>query len=485
MEYPSINDFYIKLKAMYNKDGNFIDYMLIFISDNFYKATGINPNLILGKSFSDILVENGNILCLKDIYFNLIPNSKGKYEIFIKELERWYVINVFSDKSANEEDISIMFFNDITNIRAGIKNKLLPKGKNKNKINNIVDFQEISRISFRDKLTGLYNKDFFDEELYRLDTKRQLPISLIVGDINGLKLINDAFGHSMGDMVIKKAVEIIKNYLRHEDIISRVSGDKFMILLPNTPEKAALTIVDRIKRCCENNPYDFIKISIAFGAAAKETEDEDINDILMKAEERMRFIKHSESKEAKHSMINFLKNRLEIITFETKVHYENLKKLSLMLANEAGLNDFEKEQLVLLCEFHDIGKIGVSKAILQKEGSLNKEEWTSLKRHSEIGYNIFKEFNDMKEIDELILNHHERWDGNGYPGILNGEKIPVAARIFAIVDAYEAMVNDRPYKKRMTNIEALHEILKEAGKQFDPVLANIFIRMMDIEEQIV
>lgn len=471
MEYPSINDFYIKLKAIYNKDGNFIDYMLIFISDNFYKATGINPNSMLGKSFSDILVENGNILCLKDIYFNLIPNSTGKYEIFIKELERWYLINMFSDKST-KDDISIIFYNDISAIRTNIKN-------------NIFDFQEVSRLCFRDKLTGLYNKDFFDEELYRLDTKRQLPISLIVGDINGLKLINDAFGHSMGDMVIKKAVEIMVNYLRQEDIISRVSGDKFMILLPNTPEKAALTIVDRIKRCCENNPYDFIKISISFGVAAKETEVDDINEVLSKAEERMRFIKHRESIEAKHSMIRFLKNRLEIITFETKAHYENLKKLSLMMANELNLTDDEKEQLVLLCEFHDIGKIGVSKAILQKESSLNKNEWDSLKRHSEIGYIILKESNDMAAVDELILNHHERWDGDGYPGLLEGERIPIAARIFAIVDAYEAMINDRPYKKRMTNIEALHEILKEAGNQFDPVLANIFIRMMDIEEQIV
>ena len=481
MEYPSKNDFYFKLKAIYDKGGNFIDYMLVYISDNFYKATNMSNKIILGKKISEILVDNDNILGLKDYYFNMIPKSRSKHSLFIKELKRWYFINIFSDKN-DKEELLMVFYNDVTDIRKNLKQQLIQPNSNKN---NIYYLKDKAIFYYKDKLTGLYNKSFIDEEISRLDTKRQLPISLIMGDINGLKLINDAFGHNMGDKVLKKASEIMINSFRKEDIISRVSGDEFVILLPKTSEETALSIVNRIMNDHEKNSLDFIKISISFGVATKEMEGENIHDVLKKAEERMYFKKLKESKAAKKSMINFLKNKLEKITFETQAHYERLKELSLMMASELGMSAMEKEELKLLCEFHDIGKIGISKSILQKQGKLNNEEWEDLKRHSEIGYNIVKEFRDVLAIDELILTHHERWDGNGYPGLLKGEEIPIIARIFAIADAYEAMINDRPYKNRMTKEEALIEIQDKSGEQFDSILAKIFVTMMDSKEHIV
>jgi len=482
MEYPSKNDFYFKLKAINDKDGNFIDYMLVYISDNFYKSINISNKIILGKKISEILVENDNILGLKEYYFNMIPKSRSKHSLFIKELNRWYFINIFSDKS-DKEELLIVFYNDVTDIRKNSKQQQLIQPKS-NK-NNIYYLKDRAIFYYRDKLTGLYNKSFIDEEISRLDTKRQLPISLIMGDINGLKLINDAFGHNMGDKVLKKASEIMIDSFRKEDIISRVGGDEFVILLPKTSEETALSIVNRIMSDNEKNSLDFIKISISFGVATKEMECENIHDVLKKAEEKMYFKKLKESKAAKKSMINFLKNKLEKITFETQAHYERLKEISLIIACELGLSDMEKEELKLLCEFHDIGKIGISKSILQKQGKLNNEEWEDLKRHSEIGYNIVKEFRDVLAIDELILTHHERWDGMGYPGLLNGEEIPIVARIFAIADAYEAMINERPYKNTMTNNEALIEIQDKSGRQFDPTLAKIFVNIMENKGHIV
>jgi diguanylate cyclase (GGDEF)-like protein len=305
-----------------------------------------------------------------------------------------------------------------------------------------------------------------------------------MGDINGLKLINDAFGHSMGDSVLKKAAEIMTNSFRDEDIISRIGGDEFVILLPMTVEKTALKIVERVKRKCENNPLEYIKINISFGVATKTSIDEDINKVYKKAEDRMYFNKLKESKEAKLSIIEFLKNRLEKITYETKSHYDRLKELTLMMAEALNLTETEKEELRLLCEFHDIGKIGVSKDILQKQDKLNKEEWENIKRHSEIGYYIAKEIKDASTIDELILTHHERWDGKGYPGLLKNDEIPLIARIFALADAYDMMVNDRPFQTRMTKKAALEEIIEQSGRQFDPKLAEIFINLM-AEKQIV
>jgi len=401
----------------------------------------------------------------------MIPKSKCKFELFIKEIERWYLINMFSDKSS-QDDFLIIYYVDITFIKQNIQ-YTYSQSENENNI------KDVKKLYYKDKLTGLYNKNFFEEELSRLDTKRQLPISLIMGDINGLKLINDAFGHNMGDNALKKAAEIMTGSFRDEDIISRIGGDEFVVLLPKTTGETAIDIVERIKEKCDMNTLDYVKINISFGVATKETVDEDIQKVLKKAEDRMYFKKLKESKEAKLSMIKFLKNRLEKITYETKSHYERLKGLTMMMAEALQLTEAEKEELKLLCEFHDIGKIGVSRNILQKVGTLNNEEWETVKRHSEIGYYIAREFRDASHIDELILIHHERWDGKGYPGLFKNEEIPVVARIFAIADAYDVMVNDRPYKNIMSKKDALQEISEKSGSQFDPGIAQLFVKLME------
>jgi diguanylate cyclase (GGDEF)-like protein len=478
VEHPSRYDFYLKFKPIYNKEGNFIDYILTYVSESFAEAVGINKELILGKKISEIVVDI-DVLGLKNFYFNIIPNSKIKYELYINKIERWYLINAFTDMSNYGNEL-IIYYTDISFIKQDELSLF-----NNNTENKIYYLKDRDRLLYKDKLTGLYNKNFFEEELARLDTKRQLPISIIMGDINGLKLINDAFGHNMGDRVLKKAAEIMTSSFRDEDIISRVGGDEFVILLPTTMEKTALEIVERVKMKCANNPLEYIKINISFGVATKTFIDEDINKIYKKAEDRMYFNKLKESKEAKLSMIKFLKNRLEKITYETKSHYDRLKELTMIMAEALDLSEIEKEELRLLCEFHDIGKIGVSKNILQKEDRLNNEEWENVKRHSEIGYYIAKEFKDASSIDELILTHHERWDGKGYPGLLKNDEIPLVARIFALADAYDVMVNDRPFQTRMTKNAALKEIKEQSGRQFDPVLAEVFINLMSQEKLIV
>lgn len=455
-----------------------MDYILTYVSDSFTEAVGINKELIIGKKFSEIVVDN-DIFGFKEFYFNIIPKSKIKHELYIKKLERWYLINAFTDMSNYEGEL-IIYYIDISKIKQTKYSSYNYDSKNK-----IFYLNDRDKLLYKDKLTGVYNKNFFEEELVRLDTKRQLPISIIMGDINGLKLINDAFGHNMGDRALKKAAEIMVSSFRDEDIISRVGGDEFIILLPMTLEKTALEIVDRVKMKCESNPLEYIKINISFGVATKTSIDEDINKIYKRAEDKMYFNKLKESKEAKLSMIRFLKSRLEKITYETKSHYDRLQGLTMMMAEALDLSETEKEELRLLCEFHDIGKIGVSKNILQKEGKLNKEEWENVKRHSEIGYYIAKEIKNASSIDELILIHHERWDGKGYPGLLKNDEIPIVARIFALADAFDVMVNDRPFQTRMTKEAALIEIKEQSGRQFDPTLAEVFINLMSEEKLIV
>ena len=471
MEYPSRFDFFIQFKAIFNHQGKFNDYVLVNTSENFRMVAGVKSETLIGEKISKIVVERKDIFGLQDFYYNMIPGTRRKYEKYIEELDRTYIINIFSD----DRDYLILFYTDITSLK-----KSTEKQKKDGPLSedNLYAFEKKSEKYFKDSLTGLYNKAFFEEELLRLDTSRQLPLSVVMGDLNGLKLINDAFGHEMGDKALKKVAEVIKDASRKEDIISRVGGDEFMILLPNTNEETVTKIVDRMKTAFKQNPLDFINISISFGSATKLTGEEDIHKLLKLAENRMYFLKLKEGKEAKLEMINYLKKRLEKITFETKAHYDRLKTIGMQIADKLNLTEIEKEELILLCEFHDIGKIGIPAEILQKTQSLNKEEWEDMKRHSEIGYNIIKESRETIAIDELILLHHENWDGSGYPGLFKSEEIPKVVRIFSIIDAYDAMINDRPYKKKMTTGDALKEIEAKAGSQFDPNIARTFIETM-------
>lgn len=475
MEYPSKNDFFLRFKTIINEKHEFTDYILVNVSDNFKEATDLKPELLIGRKISEVILENENILFgIKEFYYHMIPKSRRKFEKYIEELDRWYLVNIFSDAS----DYLVILYTDITKL----KQPVIFSGSNI----PVYDIRDNLKFHcYRDKLTGLYNKDFFEEELLRLDTKRQLPISIIIGDLNGLKLINDAFGHRMGDNALEKIAEIMKDAFRKEDIISRVGGDEFIVLLPKTTEETALAIVRRMKEDFENNPLDFLKLSMSFGTSTKVTTKENIKDIMRKSEEKMYFNKLTESKEAKINMVKYLKDKLDDITFESKQHLENLTTLSLMMARELDLSDVEQRELKLLCEYHDIGKVGIPVDVLHKKDPLTIEEWNQIKRHSEIGYHIMKSTSNGISIEELILNHHERWDGNGYPGLLKGDKIPITVRIFAIVDAYEAMINYRPYKDKKSNLDALTEIENNAGKQFDPHIAKLFIKLMKRQVKVI
>ncbi len=471
MEHLSKNDFFLIFKGIFNTEGNFEDYILTKTSDNFKKVSKINPDDILGEKISKIAAEETNSIKLREIQKHMVPNTQRKYEKYLKVLDKTYLINIFSDN----RDYMIIFYTDITKYIKELKKTISKLERSKGKV---IDFTKKALTRYEDKLTGLYTREFFYEELKRLNTKRQLPISIIMGDLNGLKLINDAFGHSMGDKTLKRIGEILKETFREEDITARVGGDEFMILLPKTDKKTAEEIIERVRKKCEERPLDVININVSFGISTKTKTEKNINEILKEAEDKMYFNKLKEGKQAKLSMIKYLKDKLQKITFENKGHYERLKVMGIEMADILNFTEVEKEELKLLCEYHDIGKIGVPKKILQKKSKLTQKEWESMKKHSEIGYNIIKESREIISIDEFILQHHERWDGEGYPGLLKGEEIPVVVRLFSIIDAYDAMVNERPYKERMTKEQAIEEIKNKSGSQFDPHITKIFVELM-------
>ncbi|MBE3090628.1 MAG: diguanylate cyclase [Actinobacteria bacterium] len=332
--------------------------------------------------------------------------------------------------------------------------------------------------SYHDKLTGTYNRLYFEEELNRLDTKRQFPISIIIGDINGLKLINDAYGYNKGDEVLIKTAEILKSNLRYEDILTRWGGDEFAMILPKTKRKDAISIIDRIKESFFEHSTDTMPLNISMGFSVKKTIGKKINEVIKEAENTMNEYKLSENESARSSIILSLKKALEERDYETEEHSKRMEDLSLLLGKKVNLKDNELNELRLLAVLHDIGKISIPESIILKPGKLTSKEWEIIKKHPEIGYRVARSSPDLIQIAKGILYHHERWDGKGYPEGLKGNKIPLISRIVAIVDAYDAMTNDRPYRKAMSKKKALGEIERESGAQFDPSLAKIFTKIL-------
>ena len=296
-----------------------------------------------------------------------------------------------------------------------------------------------------------------------------------MADVNGLKLTNDAFGHLAGDKLIQKIGEILKEECRADDIIARIGGDEFVLLLPSTNAEETEKIVQRIQGSISNKKNNHTILSVSFGWATKGEINEDIAKVYTQAEDHMYRQKLSESTSMKNETIKLITKTLYQKNEVEQEHCERVSELCKNIGSALGMTSDEVNQLGIAGLLHDIGKIGIDEIILNKEEELTDQEWIEMKRHPEIGYQILKSVNKFAQISEIVLAHHERLDGKGYPKGIKDKEIPLQSKILCIAESYDAIISGQIYKNTLSPDMAIQELKNNAGIQFDAYIAKVFV----------
>ena len=438
---------------------------LLFCNDALVKIYGGQKKNI-GINYKDFTDRKNTSLVFKA--YNKVYNS-GK-------AEKGFSLNITrEDGTIRIVEVSISLIRDGSGMPTGFRGI----------VRDITERRQaedrLKYLSMHDVMTGLYNRTYFEEEMSRISRGRFSPVTIICCDVDGLKLVNDTFGHKKGDELLESVAEILKGPFRASDVVARTGGDEFSIILPQTDEKAAGRICDRIKQAIKqyNKDSSHLPISLYIGMATGNiTRKTNCNYLYKQADNDMYRHKMKSKVASKNTLVDSILQTLDEKELLSREHAERLYNIACRLAQVANLSNKDLEDIRLLSRYHDIGKAGVSQKILFKPGPLNKKEWEEIKLHSEIGFRLVRSTPDIAYIAEWILSHHEWWNGKGYPRGLRGYQIPMLSRLFFIMEAYAAMTTDRPYRKAMSHGEAVRELERCSGIQFDPELTRLFIETM-------
>ena len=357
---------------------------------------------------------------------------------------------------------------------------------------------EMREVAGRDELTELQNRRFFYERLHEeLQTaeRSKKPLSILMLDVDDLKLINDEFGHQVGDQVLRSLGRVLNSEVGEKNVTARIGGDEFAVILPGADRKEADKIAWRIwdqlaKTPVKETASASIFLGVSVGIGGYPWGGETLEEIIHWADAKL-YANKLERKGFKHTnrngkdearlvaaVVDVLSSALDIRDKMTHRHARRVARMSAFVAREMKLADDQVLQIEYAAALHDIGKIGVADGILFKPEPLEVDEWQEMRRHSELGYKILNRVDFLKDAADIVYSHHERFDGSGYPRGLAGKEIALGARVFSVVDAYDAMTSRRPYREAMSQEDALEEIMRHSGTQFDPVTVQAFMRMV-------
>jgi|GEM_PF-1364523 len=440
----------VLFEAVYDELNIPIDFTYLNVNQSFEDFSELKAEDIIGKTISDVL-PNSEKSWIQTFAQVLSTGQPTHYEEHSKRLNKYYSVKAYSPK---QNQVAVLF-EDITQ-RKQMDEKILFASKH-------------------DYLTSLPNRRFFDEKIREMDQPQNYPLVVSMMDIDGLKLINDTLGHFVGDQAIIAVAKQLQVTFGEHAFVARTGGDEFMIVCVNTLISEFKQKSNEMIETMTKIKIQGVDISLSFGIAVKSESTELIQDIIIKSENDMYANKVLHGQSARNQIIvtlfDALKNKYE----EEKIHSSRVSQYCSLMGECLGLSEGEKLELELAGRMHDIGKISIPDTILRKPGKLNDEEWNIMRNHTTNGYQILRSADQYSRLAEYSLTHHERMDGKGYPQGLKGEEIPLFSRIIAICDAYEAMTSDRQYRKAMTSQEAVKEIIRCAGTQFDEKLVKIFI----------
>ena len=430
----------------------------------------------MNQMFSDMLGYSRNELkqmSMKDLAYG---EDLHEDRDLLRQLKRGEIPNYTIDKQFAKKDKTPLWVNLTVSFVE------FEKGKENYIMCAIVDIHQrksaeefMLYLNNHDQLTGLHNRRFYEEKLDELDGEENYPLSILLININGLKIINDAFGFKTGDVVLKKVAKVIKEKCEDSSIQARISGSEFAIVYTKTSREETSDLVQELRKAFLKESVENIQLSISAGYGIKADVNDDIANTYKLAEDRLNKENLIDKTSMASRTIDIIMNSLFEKNSREMLHSKRVSQLCEFIATHMQLDEVEINKIKIAGLMHDIGKIGINDHILNKVGKLTDEEWDEVKRHSEVGYRILSSANEFSEIADYILAHHEHWDGSGYPRGQKAEEIHLYARIISIADAFDAMTSERTYRKAFSVREAIDEINRNVGTQFDPTIAKVFV----------
>lgn len=330
--------------------------------------------------------------------------------------------------------------------------------------------EEVLYLSYHDILTGLYNRTYLEHISEELEQEKYLPLSVVVGDVNGLKLSNDIFGHKKGDEFLIKIAQIIRENTRGEDILFRVGGDEFYLFMKNTSEEISRTIMDRISSSICEEDFHGVRGGVSLGLSVMKSLEVSLDHVMSDAEQEMyqekTVMKSNDNTKQLKSFVDILMR-----SEEERIHAGNTAKIVEEIGRALSLSIEEMIKLKDAAYIHDIGKI--TQMMSEKENGYGV---TKSQDHALIGYRILNSFEKTMDIARIVLSHHEKWDGSGYPNGLKGEDIPLLSRIITVADRYDRLTS-RYSASPVTEKDAFSVMKMESGTILDGSLVDLLVEM--------
>ncbi|MGN0302534.1 MAG: diguanylate cyclase domain-containing protein [Anaerotardibacter sp.] len=330
-----------------------------------------------------------------------------------------------------------------------------------------------------DLLTGFNTQASFEKKIWQNARSFSYPVAVGIVDINKLSELNSQFGREVGDSAIHSLVGVLRNHFSGAWAFVRLEDAELMVVCENMTSKHMHELLKEVEKDIAQFDYGTGPLSIQSAVSVVSLTERNVLKAVSDASSSLRDRKLLDPNSAHYSLLNSFVQTQRESDGETEAHVQRTRNMGECLGKRLGLTDKELSSLALLCLLHDIGKVGVPLEILNKPGKLNDIEWEIMKSHAEKGCRIAKASPELSDIADLILHHHEMWDGSGYPDGIKGELIPVPSRIIAIVDTYDAMVHDRPYRRAVSPKAAKEELRRCAGTQFDPYIVQEFLQMLE------